>query len=278
MVSQHDDPKNIFHRNIESVLNERRQRNTFYQLNEDDRDNGSIDFSSLDVLSLSSTGTMREAYLAELAEQPNFKLSEGGSRLLINSAFTDAVESRIAAFHRAETALIFHSGWDANVGVLSTVPRPGDVIVYDELIHASMHEGLKLSPTPDKIAFRHNDVQALRDVLLKTRDTHPLIRSGQRCVLICIESMYSMDGDVAPLKQFVDVANEVYPGENAQFFIDEAHTTGLTGPQGSGLVCELGLEERIAVRMHTYGKAMACSGGGESMRNHRCWCSSLYLS
>nr|POE53239.1 putative 8-amino-7-oxononanoate synthase [Quercus suber] len=211
------------------------------------------------------TGTMRNAFLEELAGRPEFSLSECGSQLLINNLYTDSIESRIALFHGAEKALLFHSGWDANVSIFSTIPRPGDVLVFDELIHASMHEGMKLSATQHEVGFQHNDVKSLREALLMVRNMHEQVRRSERCVLICVESLYSMDGGVAPLKQFVAVANEVFPSGNAQFIVDEAHTAGTVGPRGSGLVCSLGLQNQIAIRVHTYGKAMASCGGGKYM-------------
>lgn len=124
-----------------------------------------------------------------------------------------------------------------------------------------MHDGMKFSLAQTQVSFRHNNVESLRERLVEIQNSQPLIRQGQRCVLIAVETVYSMDGDVAPLEEFVEVAKEIFPKGNAQFIVDEAHSTGLMGRQGSGLVCALGLEKDIAIRMHTYGKGMGTTGG-----------------
>ena len=120
---------------------------------------------------------------------------------------------------------------------------------------------MKNSVALTKVSFRHNDVDSLEETLVYIRDTQPLIQQGERSVIISVESVYSMDGDVCPLQEFVDVAKEVFPLGNAQFVVDEAHGTGVVGRQGGGLVQELGLEKDIAIRMHTFGKALASNGG-----------------
>jgi len=123
-----------------------------------------------------------------------------------------------------------------------------------------MHDGMKFGVAQIQVPFRHNDAESLRERLIELQNSQPLIRQGQRCVLIAVETVYSMDGDVCPLESFVEVAKEIFPNGNAQFVVDEAHSTGLMGRQGSGLVCELGLEKEIAIRMHTYGKGMGTTG------------------
>lgn len=251
----------VFERNLEAALDLRRAEGGYLKIQKGVSEPGSVDFSSLDVLSLTSSGTMRQAYLEELSRHPDFKLNDGSSRLMSDSEYTDAAERDIAAFHGAETALLLKSGWDANGAIMTAIPRPGDAIVYDELIHASVHEGMNLSLAATRVAFKHNDVDSFRDVLMQVRDSQQLIREGKRCVLVAVESVYSMDGDVVPLRELVQVAKEVLPAGVAQFIIDEAHSTGVMGKGGSGLVSELGLEKEIAVRMHTYGKALATSGG-----------------
>ncbi|OOF98128.1 hypothetical protein ASPCADRAFT_128303 [Aspergillus carbonarius ITEM 5010] len=206
-------------------------------------------------------GAIRTEFLNELARNPGFELGAGGSRLLNgNNAYTEAAEAEIAEFHGGESALLFHSGFEANTAIMAAIPRPGDAIVYDELIHASMHEGMQASKAPCKKSFKHNDVDSFRETLLEVLETQSLIKQGKRCVLICLESMYSRDGDVAPLRELIAVAKELFPEGNAQFLVDEAHTTGVLGRQGRGFVNELGLEDEVAIRMHTYGKALATTG------------------
>lgn len=152
----------------------------------------------------------------------------------------------------------------ANGAIFSVIPRPGDAIVYDEFIHASVHDGMKDSLALCKRSFRHNDVDSFLDTLVAVRDSQPQIRKGTRCVIIAVESIYSMYGDVCPLQDLIKAAKEIFPNGNAQFVIDEAHSTGVIGPKGAGLVCALGLEKDVVIRLHTFGKALAASGGKAS--------------
>ncbi|PMD13334.1 PLP-dependent transferase [Hyaloscypha hepaticicola] len=248
----------VFDRNLEEALDARRAGQNLATIHTWQY---ATDFSSNDFLSLSTNGLLRTEFLEELARNPNFQLGSTGSRLSDgNSSYIEDLEKEIAEFHGAESALMVNSGYDANGAIFCAIPRPGDVIVYDELIHASAHDGMKHSLTQKQLPFRHNDPECLRDVLTDLEDSNPLIRKGQRCVLIAVESVYSMDGDVCPLKELVEVAKEIFPKGNAQFLVDEAHSTGLMGEQGRGLVSSLGLEKIIAVRLHTYGKGMSATG------------------
>ncbi|KAF8243382.1 putative aminotransferase, partial [Wilcoxina mikolae CBS 423.85] len=215
---------------------------------------GAVDFSSNDFLSLSSSPLLRSAFLSELTASPTFPLGSGGSRLLDgNSPYALQLESSISTFLHGEAGLLFNSGYDANAGFFACVPQPGDVVVYDELIHASVHEGMRLSRAAEKIAFPHNDTAALEEILRK------LPRPG-RNVFIAVESLYSMDGDLAPLVEIVAIMRRVFKGEGAHLVVDEAHSTGVYGDCGRGLVCELGLEREVFARLHTFGKALACNG------------------
>ncbi|CAJ0540906.1 Ff.00g077840.m01.CDS01 [Fusarium sp. VM40] len=216
-----------------------------------------VDFSSNAYLSLSSVPEVRSAYhsLVENHAAPPPLLGSGGSRLLDgNSKLAEDLERDIAAFHNAPAGLLFNSGFDANVGLVSCLPQPGDVIVYDELIHASAHDGMRLSRAGEKISFKHNCVEGDGglDSILK--------RLGrERSVFVLMEGVYSMDGDVAPLKEIVDCVKGRLPS-NGYIIVDEAHSTGIFGSQGRGLVCELGLEKDIFARLHTFGKAMSSFG------------------
>lgn len=248
-----------FVRNLEETLDLKRSQKTMITL----RLRGdTVDFSSNDFLSVSSSGLLRMSFFDELARNPNFQLGASGSRLMTgNTEYFEHVEREVAAFHGAERALILMSGYEANGSIFSTIPRPGDAVVYDELVHASIHDGLRDTLARTKVSFRHNDVDALYDTLLSIRESEPLIREGQRSVIIAVESVYSMEGDICPLQEMIDTAKEVFPLGNAQFMVDEAHATGVIGPQGRGLVSMLGLEKEIAIRMHTMSKAMGCVGG-----------------
>ncbi|KAH8889180.1 PLP-dependent transferase [Thozetella sp. PMI_491] len=248
----------LFYRNLEAALDERRTRHGFITLRNQDH---TSDFSSNDFLSLATSGMLRKAFLDELNCHPDFYVGSTGSRLSDgNNSYMEALERQIAQFHGAETALMVSSGYDANCAIFSAVPRPGDAIVYDDLIHASVHDGMKSSLSSIQIPYRHNDPDSLRETLLSLKETQPLIRQGVRCVLVAVEAVYSMDGDVAPLAEIVEVVKDIFPDGNAQIIIDEAHSTGLLGKNGRGLVCALGLEEQVAIRLHTYGKGLGTTG------------------
>ncbi|KAM0263421.1 hypothetical protein ACHAQJ_001277 [Trichoderma viride] len=103
--------------------------------------------------------------------------------------YTEATEREIAAFYESETALIFHSGFETNVATITAVARPGDAIMYDEFVHASMHEGMQVSLAPVKFSFLHNDVESFRETLQGVLDTNPLIKESKKNVLVCVESV-----------------------------------------------------------------------------------------
>lgn len=210
----------------------------------------SVDFSSNDFLSLASSAELRTLFYNELSHTD--KLGSTGSRLLDgNSKYAEHLEKEIAGFHSCASGLLVNSGLDANIGIFSCIPQPGDTVIYDELIHASVHDGMKASRASEKIPFAHNSVSDLRRLLS---------RPGQdKNVFVAVESVYSMDGDLAPLAEIVK-ALEQSPG-NAYLIVDEAHATGIYGEKGRGRVCELGLEEKVYIRLHTFGKALASSGG-----------------
>lgn len=247
-------------------LNTRRQNSTFRTLTIPPT--GAVDFSSNDFLSLSHSPLLRAAFLAELHAHPAFPLGSGGSRLLDgNSAYAEALERDVAAFHRAPAGLLCNSGFDANVGLFACVPQPGDVVVWDELVHASVREGMRLSRVAGRTRrFRHNDVDDLRRVLRGVVAEDARIRAGKGTVFVAVEGVYSMDGDCVPLKGVVAAVDEVLPPGVGQIIVDEAHSTGVMGPQGRGLVCREGLEDRMFARLHTFGKSLACSGGESTER------------
>lgn len=253
-----------FYRNLEEALDLRRADHGMFTNNTRSpwKTGKAIDFCSNDLLSLGKTGVLRQEFLDELSRNPDFPIYAGGSRLLDgNYDYIVQVEQEIAEFHGAETSLIVGSGFDANCAIYSAIPRPGDAIVYDELVHASVHDGMTHSLAIKKAPFRHNDVDALRDVLTSIVDSESLINNGSRTILISVESVYSMDGDICPLREMLEAARETCPKGNFVFIVDEAHATGIIGPKGVGLVSAMGLEKEIAVRVHTYGKALASTGG-----------------
>ena len=254
---------NIFYRNLEEALDVRRKDHSLLSVKQNlCRSGQSIDFSSNDFLSFGSSGRLRAEFDQELARHADLGDGSGGSRVSDgNYEYLEMVEDEIARFHKAESSILIGSGFEANSSLFAAIPRPGDAIVYDELSHASTCEGLEKCVATYRVSFRHNDVDALYEALMSVRDSQPLIKQGKRTVLIAVESVYSMDGDFCPLAEMVEVAKDVFPHQNAHFIVDEAHGTGLMGPNGEGMVCALGLENEIAIRVHTFGKAFATTGG-----------------
>ena len=252
-----------FYHNLEEALDVRRRDHALYTIKTNIwKDGDAVDFSSNDTLSLGARGVLRAEYMQELERHPNLPLGAGSSRVMDgNYDYLEMVEDEMARFHGAECGLMMGSGFEANLAIFAAIPRPGDAIVYDELVHASTHDGMQQSPALTRIPFRHNNVDSFRDAMISVCDSQPLISQGKRCVIVAVESFYSMDGDICPLKELVEAAKEIFPAGNAQFLVDEAHSTGVVGPKGAGLVCELSLEREVAIRLHTFGKALSASGG-----------------
>jgi 8-amino-7-oxononanoate synthase len=161
-------------------------------------------------------------------------------------------------FFDSPSALLFNSGWDANVSFFATVPQPGDWVIYDELIHASVHSGLRASRIDNKrrVPFRHNDPEGLREILKQI--------DGKGTVFLAVESLYSMDGDFAPLPALLDILDEFVTRDRQCVVVDEAHSTGVYGRQGRGITHALGEQGRVGVRLMTFGKAVGSSGGKPS--------------
>ncbi|GAB7337391.1 hypothetical protein MBLNU457_g2736t1 [Dothideomycetes sp. NU457] len=244
---------------MNAALNKRRSNSTLRQHTSNPPT--SVDFSSNDFLSLSSLPDLRNAFIDELARHPNFTLGSGGSRLLDgNSTYAEDLETSIAAFHNAPTGLLCNSGFDANVGIFSCLPQPGDIIIYDEYIHASVHDGMRASRASKLLSFAHNNVDSFTAVLQSTISSDPLVRNSDRNVFIALEAIYSMDGDICPLASLEAVVTKLLPHGNGHLILDEAHSTGFLGSQGRGLVSSLHLESRILVRLHTFGKALSSTG------------------
>jgi 8-amino-7-oxononanoate synthase len=246
---------------LTTALTKRKQQFTLRRLTT--KPATSADFSSNDFLSLASSQELRTAFLKELQSDPALtNLGSGGSRLLDgNSLYAEQLERDIAEFHGAETGLLCNSGYDANAGLFSCLPQKGDVVVYDEFIHASVHDGMRMSRARKLVHFAHNEPAALKRVLEECTAEDEAIREGRRNVFIAVEAVYSMDGDLAPLKEIVATIKAVLPKGNGHLIVDEAHSNGIFGANGRGLVCELGLEKEVTVRLHTFGKALACNGG-----------------
>ncbi|MDB4655667.1 aminotransferase class I/II-fold pyridoxal phosphate-dependent enzyme [Flavobacteriales bacterium] len=227
---------------VAAKLAQRKEQGTFRSLKTVE---GQIDFTSNDYLGFARSKELKRRISETEKEFSETGVGSTGSRLLTgNSKLAEQVEQQVAAFHGSETALIFNSGYDANVGLFSSLGRNVKYIVYDELIHASVHDGMRLSRAELK-PFKHNDVESLRAVLSEL----------DGAVMVAVESVYSMEGDLAPLQELVDACTEF----NADLIVDEAHAVGLFG-EGRGRVSELGLEDEVYARLVTFSKALGCHG------------------
>jgi 8-amino-7-oxononanoate synthase len=207
-----------------------------------------FDFASNDYLALAESPELRDA--VERALERGVPIGAGGSRLLRgNTSEHEALEADAASFFGAETALFFGGGFAANTAIFSTLPARGDLIVYDELIHASAHEGMRLSKA-ECCSVRHNDVQHIEDVIQAWR-----VDGATGQIWIAVESLYSMDGDRAPIDDLATMAARY----DAMLVIDEAHATGVFGPSGRGLAAHLEGQENV-ISLHTCGKALGVMG------------------
>lgn len=206
-----------------------------------------IDFSSNDYLGLAHHDGIRQALMEALAT--GVALGAGGSRLLRgNHPEHETLESFAADFFGSEGALYMATGYLANVALFTTFPERGDVIVMDELIHASAKEGIHASPAK-RAKFTHNDASACEDAIKRAR------ANGAKNVWIAVESVYSMDGDVAPLDDLTAIADR----HGAYLIVDEAHATGVHGPDGKGFSAQYEGRDNL-IALHTCGKALGQAG------------------
>ncbi|KAE8344222.1 hypothetical protein BDV24DRAFT_149137 [Aspergillus arachidicola] len=251
-----------YRENLEAALDPNRQKGQVFKLTAPADELGCIDFGSNNTLSLGGSAATREEFLRELARNPNFAIGTGGSRLLGGTTrYIDELERDLAHFYNADEGLILPSGYEGNVAIHATLPQTGDAIIHDAKIHASTRDGMRSSKAHIIRPFAHNDPQSLYDVLEEVKLLEPAIADGLNTVFVTIESIYSMDGDVAPVAEIVNEAKRALPKGNLVMILDEAHSHGIVGPSGAGLACQLGLEHEFAVRLHTFGKAIGGGGG-----------------
>ncbi len=235
---------------LQSKLNERKAQHAYRQLSLPETN--LIDFCSNDYL-----GIVKNRVLIN-KKQPSLSSGSTGSRLLTgNYGLIEETEQQIAAFHQAEAALLFNSGYDANLGVLSCIPQKGDTIIYDSLCHASIRDGIRLS-FAKAFSFLHNDIDDLQKKLRHA--------TGNRFIIT--ESVFSMDGDVCPLHEIILLCKEY----KAYLILDEAHAIGIIGDSGEGLAQYLQLHTEVFCRIYTFGKACGCHGavavGSMELRNY----------
>ncbi len=255
---------------LERKLNERREQQAFRQLRLRE---GKVDFCSNDYLGITTRGLLEKGEGGEVLPH-----GSGGSRLLSgNYPLIESTEKMIAAFHLAEAGLLFNSGYDANIGLLSCIAQRGDTILYDQLSHASIRDGVRLS-FARSFSFDHNDCADLEKKLQiargkdggagirgageesggtgARRDAGGIEAAAASEIFVVTESVFSMDGDQAPLAAMTALCGRY----GAQLIVDEAHATGVVGPSGEGLVQALGLQDDCLARVHTFGKAVGCHG------------------
>ncbi len=207
---------------------------------------GMVDFCSNDYLGLAKSVALSDTIFAECKAQKGNLNGSSGSRLLSgNTAYAQQVEEELAFLFRAEKTILMNSGYNANLSVLSCIPQKGDTILYDELVHASIKDGYRLS-VASRFPFRHNNVEDLEAKLKRAKGD----------IFVVVESIYSMDGDAAPLVEMVALCEQY----GANLVVDEAHSTGCMGVEGNGMACVLGIEQKIFARIYTFGKGMGIHG------------------
>ena len=211
-----------------------------------------IDFSSNYYLGFAKSASIFDATHQFLVAQ-HIKLNGAtGSRLLSgNHELYGLIEKQLADVHQSEAALVFNSGYDANIGFFSSVPQRGDVILYDELIHASIRDGIQIS-NAKAYKFKHNDLEELASLL----ERHSQGTDVPNEVYVVTEAVFSMDGDTPDLLTMSKMTEQYA----AFFVVDEAHSVGVFGAKGVGKVQELGLEKKVFARIVTFGKALGCHG------------------
>ena len=208
-----------------------------------------LNLSSNDYLGLAADVELRARFLENLTPE-DFLPSASSSRLLTgNHPVFNELEAALARLYGTESALVFNSGFDANTGILSAIAETGDLILADKLVHASLIDGMRLSRA-HWYRFRHNNIQHLEHLL--ARDA-----AHYRHIIVVTESVFSMDGDEAPLKELVQL-KQTYP--NLLLYVDEAHAFGLRGRQGLGCCEEQGCIRDVDFLVGTWGKAMASAG------------------
>jgi 8-amino-7-oxononanoate synthase len=207
--------------------------------------NSYVDFASNDYLGLA--GDARIAAAAADVLRTHGTGAAASRSICGNHAIHEELEKRLASFKGTEGALLFTSGYAANLGAIPALVGKGDVIYADKLNHASLIDGCRLSRAEVKV-FPHRDIAALREMLADD--------SGTGRKMIVVDSVFSMDGDLFPLDELADLAEE----SGAWTYVDDAHATGVLGDRGSGSVEHFGVEGRIDVVMGTLGKALGTAG------------------
>lgn len=243
----------MFPEKLHKKIEQRIDKDNFRELSPQ---NNLIDFSSNDYLSFANSESIFNKSHQYLIDNKYVQNGVSGSRLLSgNHDLYAIVEEQLKEIHKSE-ALIFNSGYDANIGFFSCVPQRNDVVLYDEYSHASIRDGIKLS-NAKSYSFRHNDIADLEKKLKRHSESEE--------VYVVTESVFSMDGDSPNLKEILQLSKKY----NANVIVDEAHAIGVFG---YGLVQQLGLEKEVFARVVTFGKALGCHGaailGGKRLKEY----------
>ena len=239
---------------LTSLLQKRKDANALRQLSFVKA--GLIDFSSNDYLGLARNINLKKN-IEHCYREAAFDNGSTGSRLITgNNELIEHAEDFLASLFGQEASIIFNSGYMANLAYFSSIPQRGDTIIYDELVHACIKDGCRLS-LAKRYSFKHNDLNDLDQRLSNA--------SGSKYIVI--ESVYSMDGDMAPIEAICKLAER----HGAFVVVDEAHATGIWGNKGQGLVQQLDLQKRVSAVIYTFGKAMgihgACIAGSKDLKN-----------
>ena len=247
-----------FPQNLQSKLDLRQQNNALRVLVEP---NSLIDFSSNDYLGFAKSAAIFNQTHQFLIDRKIRTNGATGSRLLSgNHGLYNETENFIANFHQSETALIFNSGFDANVGFFGSVPQRNDLIFFDALSHASIRDGILMSKAKS-YKFNHNDFEHLEQLISK-------FKNSSAEIYIVTESVFSMDGDSPNLSELVDLSNKY----NCNLVVDEAHALGAFGEKGEGLVQQMQLQDAVFARIMTFGKGLGCHGaailGSSNLKNY----------
>jgi len=235
----------MFPKKLQQKLNDRHESNSSRKLGVS---NSLIDFCSNDYLGFSRSKVIYAATYQFIKDNEVEHNGATGSRLLSgNHKLYMALENVLQTFHNSAAALVYNSGYDANLGLFSSVPQRGDIILYDEYIHASIRDGILMSHAKS-YKFKHNNIEDLETLLKRYSD--------QSEIYVATESVFSMDGDTPDLVAWANLCKTY----KAHLIVDEAHAVGVFGENGCGLIQEFGIEDLVFARTVTFGKAIGSHG------------------
>lgn len=245
-----------FYSTLESEISLIKQKNLYRELKENSYHNGAwvnlngkkvLQFCSNDYLGLSKDSRLVDAITSAVK---TYGFGSTGSRLITGThPIHNELEQKIASMKKTDSALVYSCGYSANLGIISALLTENDAVYSDELNHASIIDGIKISKTK-KFIYKHCDMKSLEAFLSQNYNKH-------RTNLIITDAIFSMDGDRAPLEEIIALKNKY----NAVLYVDEAHSFGIYGEKGEGLIGEMGLSDQVEIQMGTLSKAVGSEGG-----------------